>query len=223
MLVWPSYSLTQAEKDFNNLSVDNMTDIQLPADFNNLRNQLIEARDIIFEKYNFDDGIQGNEKHLFDLELGLEMYEILRPHIENRDIYPDDIWRYLSVKVIPDIVHVRWGLNEDRFFRLSRRIYLKQIWWYIHLSWNTNKEKTFEILKNNTTDTILNLVERPGLGYHIEMYREIMRYYSTIEDSSRDILRRVMVLNTARLKTISPELVDGGITGYVDKLFKDVM
>ena len=37
----------------------------------------------------------------------------------------DDLWRYVSIKIIPDIVHSRWGFNEDHFFKTSRRIWLK--------------------------------------------------------------------------------------------------
>lgn len=221
MISWPNYTLGQAEKDFNNLTSDNVIQTNLSHDFKLIRDELIETRDIIYDIYEFDDGI--HHKYTFDLEFGLFFYQLLNTKIENRDIYLDDVWRFLSIKVIPDIIHARWNLNEDRYFKMSRRIYLKQLWWYIHLSWNTNAKKTYEILKNNTTDTILNLVERPGLGYNIEMYREIMKQYSNYKDSNGILLRRIMVLNTARSKNISPELVEGGVSGYVNKLFKDVL
>lgn len=221
MISWPTYTLGQAEKDFNLLDSDNVISISLSTDFEKIRNELLQSRDLIYDKYEFDNGLHN--KYAFDLEFGLALYEILNSKIENRDIYTDDIWRYLSIKVIPDIVHSRWNLNADRYYKLSRRIYLKQLWWYIHLSWNGNVDQTYVVLKNNTTDTILNLVERPGLGYNIDMYREIMKQYSHLQDSDRQLLRRVMVLNTARSKNVSPELVENGISGYVTQLFKDVL
>lgn len=221
MISWPTYTLGQAEKDFNLLSSDNVMETNLSEDFLQLREELIDARDHIYDKYEFDEGL--HDKYAFDLEFGLALYKTLYTKIENRDIYLDDVWRFLSIKVIPDIVHARWNLNANRYYKLSRRIYLKQLWWYIHLSWNNNISQTYEILKDNTTDTILNLVERPGLGYHIEMYREIMKQYSQYDDGDRTLLRKVMVLNTARSKNISPELVEGGIVGYVNQLFKDVL
>ena len=49
-----------------------------------------------------------------------------------------------------------------------------------------------------------------------------MLQYSTFEDKSRDLFRRVLKLNTARLLTISPELVEGGLQGYVSDLFETV-
>lgn len=221
MISWPTYTLGQAQKDFELLTSDNVNQINLSHEFQLVRDELIEARDVIYDKYEFDNGLHN--KYAFDLEFGLALYKTLNNKIENRDIYLDDVWRFLSIKVTPDIVHARWDLNADRFYRMSRRIYLKQLWWYIHLSWDTNVKRTYEILKDNTTDTILNLVERPGLGYNIEMYREIMKQYSNYDDNDRTLLRRVMVLNTARSKNLSPELVDGGVTGYVNQLFKDVL
>lgn len=233
MITWPSYSMGQAEKDFEKLTIDNILDVNLSEELMCLRKKLIAARDEIFDKYNFDAGI--SEKYTFDLEFGLALYKALSGEIQNRDIYTDDIWRYLSIRVVPDIVHSRWGKNPDRYYRLSRRIYLKQIWWYIHLSWDTDEDTTYNILKDNTTDTILNLVERPGLGYNIELYREIMKQYANLRnskdvkdgrksiDSIGMILRRVMVLNTARLNSIAPELVEGGTKRYVEMLFRDVM
>src|SRR5699024_11798367 len=102
-----------------------------------------------------------------------------------------------------------------------RRIWLKTIWWYIHLSWYKNKSETYDILKDNSTDTILQLVERPSLGYYIDLYREIMYQYYKTGNSDRDLFRRVLKLNTARIVSTSPELLDGGLVIYVAKLFED--
>ena len=138
----------------------------------------------------------------------------------NRVAANDEIWRFLSIKVIPDIVHARWGMNASHFYQTSRRIWLKTIWWYIHLSWQNSIDETYKILIDNTTDTILQLVERPGLGYNVELFREIMKQYANYSDSSRNLFRTVLKLNTAKILTTSPELVDGGIEKYVDSLFK---
>ena len=85
-----------------------------------------------------------------------------------------------------------------------------------------NSEDTFKLLENNTTDTILQLVERPCIGYNVEMYRELMKQYYEYNDSSRQLFRRVLKLNTARLLTTSPELMEGGIPQYVHDLFEAV-
>ena len=104
-------------------------------------------------------------------------------------------------------------LNTSRSRLVSQRL-----WWYIHICWDGSEEATYELIKNNTTDTIQGLIERPGIGYYVDVYREIMKRYKDYQD--RNLFRRVMKLNTARLMTTSPELVDGGIEAYVEDLFK---
>ena len=153
----------------------------------------------------------------------IRLYDILglNNNFSNRAASNDEIWRFLSIRVIPDIVHSRWGMNEARYMT-SRRIWLKNLWWYIHLSWNGDTERTYEILKNNTTDTVLQLVERPGVGYYVSLYREIMLRYSCINDPSRTLFRKVLKLNTALLPVTYPELISGGIKEYVSYLFRKV-
>ena len=100
---------------------------------------------------------------------------------------------------------------------------MKQIYWYVNLGWQGSYEETFNTLKNNTTDTIMNIVERPAEGYNIELVREILKQYTRYNDTSRKILRKVLVLNTALIKSNSPEFFDGGITKYVQHLFERVV
>lgn len=226
MINWENinYSVVNAENDFNKIEIlsDEVNPINTPEQFREIRRKLIEARDRIFEDFNLD-GVNklGYE---FDLRYGIEVYKILNEKIgfTNRIAAKDDVWRYLSVNIIPDVVHARWDKNDERFYRNARRIWLKTIWWYIELSWHNNAEETLKLLVDNTTDTILQLVERPGIGYHIQLFREIMRQYSSYEDNDRNLFRSVLKLNTARLAVTTPELSEGGIEGYVNQLFISV-
>src|SRR5699024_6792825 len=138
MINWDSitYSVDQASSDFNTIQIksNSIEPIKLNDNFTSLRNKLIEARNYIFDKFQFDTN--NKLDYQFDLLFGLEIYSILNQdsNFSNRVANNDDMWRYLSVKVIPDIVHSRWGLNEAHFYKMPRRIWLKTIWWYIHLS-----------------------------------------------------------------------------------------
>ncbi|SFC00206.1 hypothetical protein SAMN04488102_102159 [Alkalibacterium subtropicum] len=225
MINWDAiqYSVTNAERDFDNLKVNttSMEPIDLSEEFKNIRSLLINSRNKVFEEGEFDYANKLDYK--FDLKFGLQLYKVLNEDIgfSLRTASSNDVWRYLSVHVVPDIVHSRWGLNEDHFYKSPRRIWLKTIWWYIHLSWCNNEEQTYLLLENNSTDTILQLVERPGIGYNIAIYREIMKKYSKYTD--RDLFRRILKLNTARLLVISPELMSGGVTLYVEELYKDAL
>lgn len=225
MIIWESlnYDVNRALIDFNELKVKEkaVEPIKVIEEYESLREELLKARDKIFDKKGYD--YSNKLDYTFDLLYGIKLYSILNEltGFTNRAATNDDVWRYLSIRVIPDIVHSRWGLNDARYFKTPRRIWLKTIWWYIHLSWQGTKQETYEILKDNTTDTIVQLVERPNIGYYVDLYRELMKQYSNIDDSSRKIFRRAMKLNTARLITTSPELIDGGIKQYVRELLND--
>lgn len=227
MINWSSikYDVNSAKNDYECLVVKSKSvePISVNERFTELRESLISARNSVFEEYGMDS--ENKLDYNFDLLFGLKVYEILNESIgfSNRIATNDDVWRYLSVCVVPDIVHSRWSLNADHFYKTSRRIWLKTIWWYIHLSWQNNSEETYEILKNNSTDTILQLVERPGIGYYIDMYREIMLQYYKQGESDRDLFRSILKLNTARIMTTSPELVEGGVKEYVNSLFESVV
>lgn len=227
MITWDeiNYTAEKARQDFDKITVEKLKDIYVSDKYSDLRKSLITARDKIFDLKNLDT----SEKlgYSFDLSFGLELYSILNNqyNFKLRDAANDDIWRFLQLQIIPDVVFSRWGLNEERFYKANRRIWIKTLWWYVHLSWNNDKTTTYQLLEKNTTDTIMNLVERPGLGYDIELYRQIMRKYRQYCDGSNEsrmLFRRVMIMNIARSATVSPELIEGGLSNYVDKIFRDV-
>lgn len=221
-----SYSSSQANEDFENLVIESngVRGPKIQKEWEELQKKLNDAYHEVYDLLGYDE-TGKNPDYEFDLEYGLAAYKILCNEIgfTNRVACSDDVWRYLSVCVIPNITHRRFGKNADHFYAKPNRIWIKTIWWYIHLGWAGSTKETRERLKGNTTDVILQLVERPGLGYYTEVYREILRRFAKLKQSNTvktEILRSVMVLNTARLMTTSPELVDNGIKGYVGELFK---
>ncbi|WP_368290288.1 hypothetical protein [Ligilactobacillus ruminis] len=214
------YKVPQAKRDFEKIVVKDteVSPIDLKGEWKELRDALIVARDEVFDENNFDDADKLG--YDFDITYGLKIYGILSSSngFNEREASNDDIWNYLSVRVIPDVVHSRWGKKADRYYQNPRRTWLKTIWWYINLSWNVDEKTTYDIIKENSTDTILNLVERPGKGYNVKVCRSIMKKYKGIGD--RNLFRKVLKLNTAKMLTISPELEEGGIDSYVDGLFR---
>ena len=166
-----------------------------------------------------------NNSYQVDYIFGLKFYQLLNNNynMNIRAASTDGVWRFLSTRVVPDIVEMRYGLDHpDRFWKKPKRIWLRVIWWYIHLSWQGDEESTREVLKDNSTDEILQLVDRCGRdGYRVDLYREIMKQYSLIDVAERrkeKVFRRMMVLNTAKVQVIEPALVDGGEVTYVDDL-----
>lgn len=182
--------------------------------------------------------VKSSNNYQTDAAMGLELYNYFSniKEFSLRVAANDDFWRYLSVKVVPHIVADRWGQdNDDHFWKKGVRIWLRSVWWYVHLSWSRTLENTRSILfsPNFNTDTILNLVERSGRdGTFVEVYRLIMYYFSRVPKQSiesfkqssqgrADLFRVIMVLNTARSLVIDPALYLGGEQEYVKSLFAE--
>ena len=216
---------------------------KLNDEYRELRKQIKEAQQRAVTEVEADPLLKAKREYFTDLKFGIYLYQVLEKNgFSVRLASNDQIWIYFSVAVVPDIVHARYpgtkvktengivfrNVNEDRFWQVRRRIYLKVLWWYIYLSMqvdadgNNDFEKTFEILKDNSTDEIVQLVERAGrYGYRIDVYRELMRFYSENRDKyNNKTFRQVMVLNTARTQVIEPFLMTGGIKTYVRELFE---
>ena len=196
----------------------------LGKEYSIIRNELIEL---------YNDAVSSNngsnQGYSFDVIMGASLYEYFKGKtwFTERLASDDGFWRYLSLRVIPDLVGRRWGNNnEDHFYTKPSRIWLKTMWWYFHLSItgsNTNETKKMLLSGNFSTDTILNLVERTGrYGTNINVYRSIMEYYSLLDKVSDKDFRKIMKLNTAKAVVIEPTFCEGGVNGYVESIFMEL-
>lgn len=213
------------------------TDSIIPA----VEHDYLDLRDELLKAYKEVEASVGQDNlYLIDMEYGLRVYEILNAGkgFTLRIASDDGVWRYLAVAVIPDIIEKRWGKdNDDHSWAKPSRNWLRQIWWYVYLSWNKTVEDTRRILKDNSTDEILNLVERSGRGgYNVPLFRAIMKKYSRVpqkvrqekrvrvrsktgKEKNRTLFRTIMVMNTAFTQTIEPGLFKRKEEGYVEWLF----
>ncbi len=205
----------------------------------------------------FKDSLKSSNyriNYILDLRVGLKLYEVL--NIENSfsiiQANDDDIWRYLSVCVMPDLTFIRYpNLNEDveilresipnlsyaigikteqdsvrikkkRFYSHTRRIWLKTLWWYVHLGWQGNTKKTYDVLKNNGTNIISHFIERPGRGYREDLFRCMLYRYSLLPEQKDSTFRAAAKLNLAKCVSMEPALADGGEMQYSKDLFEEV-
>ena len=178
---------------------------------------------------------EGNRNKMYplDLNIGLKIYELLDPEKSEfsiSDATNDDMWRYISVKVIPDLTYLRYpaqseqgakNINKKRFYSEKRRIWIKTLWWYVYLSWQGDKDATYEVLKDNGIDNINKLIETPGRGYRLSLYRAMMKEYSSRTHNTK-YFAGVTKLNNAKCKTIEPTLMYNGEETYVNTLFNEV-
>ncbi len=231
---------TEALKLLHEYSIDELKSKINESDYycKGIRDELVKRNvQILFKyfRYNGQHDFAIKDKKKYDLLLALEIYDYFNNEfIEGHkftlsDASNEEFWTYVSVLIVPDIVNMRWGSKSyNRYCGTGSRIYLSYLWWYVHLSWQGSKEETYKVLNGNTTDIIMNLVDRAGPnGYRIDLSRKIMYEYSKVDrniHSSADttIFRRIMVINNSQLSTMEPSLYNKGVDGYVDDLFKQV-
>jgi hypothetical protein len=194
----------------------------LGKDYAEIRNDLVT---MFSQSQDEAEIVQGYE---MDVCFGAALFGYMKqkPWFTDRLASDDGFWRYLSLRVVPDLVGERWGnTNADHYYTKPSRIWLKTMWWYFYLSFNKDVETTKEMLLSEafSTDTILNLVERTGRsGTNISVYRNIMSKYASLEDVSDKVFRSIMKLNTVKAVVIEPVFSTGGVSGYVDSLFNEL-
>jgi hypothetical protein len=163
-----------------------------------------------------------------DIGAGLALHASM-PDLEARTAANVEFWRKVSLDVMPDLVAIRWpDFNEDRVWTNNRRrLWLMQIWWYVELLWQGDQDTTKELLETPglSTDTILNVVERPGLGYRSDlqsaMFKELRNNYSN--KITENLIRNIQKLNTAKSAVMVPEFCTGGVENYASELVREML
>ena len=211
----------------NHWSVYDVNDSTYDSSYRDFRTALVEC----FKAALQESG--GKMSYTLDLRMGIKIYELLNPRngFTNVQANDDDIWRYISVCVMPDITYLRYPkpeqgslrINQKRFYSHTRRIWLKTLWWYVHLGWQGTSEKTFEVLKNNGTNIISHFIERPGKGYRPKLFRSMMYVYSTLPTQKDTIFRAAAKMNLAKCVTVEPALTVGGEDAYTAELFREIV
>ncbi|MCI9494810.1 DUF6339 family protein [Adlercreutzia muris] len=196
-----------------------------------------ELRAIGLEAFERPGGasLPARKMYPIDVEVGLDVYDYLsRNGFTAVEASDDDIWRFISIKVFPDLTYLRYPdpeketreqggrINRKRFFSHTRRIWIKTLWWYVHLSWQGSVNATRAVLADNGANIISHFIETPGKGYRVDLYRTLMRYYADREDKGDKLFRSVAKLNGAECRNIEPALLPGGVAEYCHVLFSKV-
>lgn len=187
--------------------------------YSKIRSDIMEMFDETLEKYKF-----GYE---FDAELGLRLFTYFTDNgMTEADAANDDIWRFIQMKVVPDIICRRWPFkdnkfNDKRFWSAPGRLYLKVIWWYLNIIWAGSEDETREYMSSLD---ISQITDRSGKrGTRIAVYKEILHVFSSIDPSKRTgLIDRVLMLNDSYCSVMEPELMDCTLHEYAVGLYREL-
>lgn len=205
-----------------------------PIDMSDLAPEYRELRDVIVSAWKSAGGLKSKNSvamYAVDLEVGLALYEFLSENGFN-EIYAetDDWWRFVSVKLCPDMTYVRYPqeeigkprINKKRFYDHTRRIWLKTLWWYVHLCWQGSIEATENVLKKLGTDAIGQIIERPGRGYRQDVFHVIAAKRAKETGwCDANSFKKVMARHSVYCASFEPVLFKGGVEGYADRIFAE--
>ena len=177
-----------------------------------LNKEYLGVRGDLITLFNESKDEAGDERNYkMDVFFGIALYDYLskKPWFTERLAADDGFWRYLTLRVVPQLVGKRWGNdNDEHYYSKPNRNWLKALWWFVHLSLRRGdlvRTKTMLLGDGFSTDTILNLVERSGRhGTNVAVYRTIMYKFSCLKEPSMTGFRKVMKLNTAKSVVIEP-------------------
>lgn len=211
------------QEDYNNGN-----DPLAGRNYSSLNSSYLEIRKKLIELFG-DDSKRTRYTYSFDFEFGLGMYVYLRTKLgmTEADASNDDIWRYIQMKVVPDIIIKRWPfkngmINAKRLYKNPSRMYLKVLWWYIHILWDNDGLST---RTHKAQVDISQIIDRSGgsEGNSIELYKEILHVYGRVDQSKRtNLIERVLMLDASYRTVIEPELTSGGLHKYVVDLYKEL-
>lgn len=196
-----------------------------------------DMRALVYSAFVNAGGLELTSRTMYpvDVEVGLLLYEYLASAgFTEAEACNDGVWRYLTIKVFPDITYFRYPdpekevkekggrINHKRFFLHPRRIWLKTLWWYVHLSWQGSGEATRRAIEGNGANIIGHFIERPGKGYRLNLYRTLMKDYSLRSDKTDVLFRRLAKLSLAECRNMEPALLPGGEQEYCRLLFSKI-
>ena len=222
---WKELKIDAAVELFDNYRATG--DFDCPNAFVEMRSDLCQAFSQTLAEIGISPEMISTKNYAYQVDyvFGLKLYALLNNKygMNLRIATNTGVWRFLSIMVVPDIISMRYGTDHpDRYWKKPKRLWLRVLWWYIHLSWQGDDASTAKTLEDNSTDEILQLVDRCGRGgYRVELYRELMRQHAEIDLTLRrksKVFRKTMVLNTARTQVMEPLLVDGGAKEYITEL-----
>lgn len=232
---------TKTPYEFKRYISKEFSEKDFDEEYYQLRKSLVDAFDIkekLLMNTTINNEVGNKAKYNFDLELGIELHKILhKAGFTERQAGNIKIWYYLTTEVFLDYVYYRIGSTDSENLKFSKyicretRMTLPTVWWFVHLSLQLKPdnepdyELTRKILKNSSTDTIMQLVDRRGSGYWLEFTRVLMKLLFDLNktqtrNSNFNFFSNLLALHLISTIDYDPHLSSISIDHYCEHLIK---
>ncbi|WP_422934345.1 DUF6339 family protein [Sinomonas sp. P47F7] len=173
-------------------------------------------------QYGYPVASRGRKNIDFDREVACLIYEEME--ILPADAASNDVWNFLNLRVLADILVWRWGtwhedgwnVSPDRLFQFQRTAF-GRLWWRSHLLGP-------EAVKHLGEDQVVQLVERPRISGYPPLARSVSRrLLADVSGNSRDDLLRVVMKRLGRRLAVTHVhgMAQDQLDSFVDQVFDE--
>ena len=107
----------------------------------------------------------------FDSDISTLLAE--EPILASGEALRDDVWTFIGVAMVPDVVHWRFGTARERYFGGVRNTF-QRLWMRAKsLDRGPDASKRWNLLHELTEDALVQITERPSIGADPILSREI--------------------------------------------------
>jgi hypothetical protein len=151
------------------------------------------------EMYGYPDTV-GDARHVgFDRSTGALLREVME--IAPAEAAEPDVWTYMAVSLIPDVVFWRFGLgNDERWLGTGIvRHTFARLWWQAHVLRIVHDGVPDYTLANSLPENELNQIfERRSIGGNPPLARALARALSHPESNRLGVPRRYLVRDATK-------------------------
>lgn len=113
---------------------------------------------------------KGSTRLDFDKEAAILLFE--HEVVPVPEALRDDVWAFISVILLADVVNWRWGSTSERY-RGGVRNAFQRLWMRAAAFRRPGAQNRWEVVQNLTEDASLQILERPGVAASRDVTRAI--------------------------------------------------
>ena len=136
--------------------------------------QLQDIREGIVEvAVNCGLGKRGKKKKFARFDSDVSVWLAKEPILASGEALRDDVWTFIGVAMVPDVVRWRFGAARERYFGGVRNTF-QRLWMRARsLDRGAGTSKRWKLLYELTEDALVQITERPSIGANPILSREI--------------------------------------------------